>query len=74
MCGVLNGQQEESMPRHSLIACLGLVVGLTAALSAQAPSPRGTADQKTIQSIRVNVIGCVVGGGEAGQYRLTMPF
>jgi hypothetical protein len=68
---LLNGQQEESMPRHSLIAFLGLVVGLTAALSAQVPSPRGKADQKTIQSIRVNVIGCVVGGSEGGQYRLT---
>jgi hypothetical protein len=50
---------------------LGLVVGVTAALSAQAPSPRGKADQKTIQSISVTVIGCVVGGSEAGHYRLT---
>jgi len=59
------------MHRNNLIAFLGLVAGLTAAFSAQAPSPRGKADQKTIQSIRINVIGCVVGGREAGHYRLT---
>ena len=62
------------MHRNNLIAFLGLVAGLTAAFSAQAPSPRGKADQKTIQSIRVNVIGCVVDGSEAGHYRLTNAF
>jgi hypothetical protein len=59
------------MHRDSLVASFGLVAGLAAALSAQAPSPSGKADQKTIQSIRVTVIGCVVGGSEAGHYRLT---
>src|SRR5687767_13279950 len=61
----------ETMYRNHLIAFLGLVAGLTAALSAQAPSPRGKADQKTIPSISVTVIGCVVGGSEACHYRLT---
>jgi hypothetical protein len=59
------------MHRNSLVASFGLVAGLAAALLAQAPSPSGKADQKTIQSIRVTVIGCVVGGREAGHYRLT---
>ena len=53
------------MNRKRLIACLGLA-GLTAALSAQAPSPSGTVGQKTIQSIRAHVIGCVAADGEAG--------
>jgi hypothetical protein len=55
----------------------GLVVsfGLAAALSAaQVPSSNGNADQKTIQSIRVKVIGCVTGGSDAGHYRLTEAF
>src|SRR3954447_21952940 len=64
----------ESMHRKNLIACVGLGVGLTAVVSAQAPSPRGTAAQMTIYSIRVNVIGCVVAGRAADQYRLTKPF
>ena len=59
------------MYRNGLIAFLSLVAGFSAALSAQAPSPRGKADPKSIQSIRISVIGCVVGGGEAGHYRLT---
>ena len=59
------------MNRHSRVASFGLVAGLTAALSAQAPSSNGTMDQKSIQSIRVKVIGCVAGGTEAGHYRLT---
>jgi len=59
------------MHRNNLIACVGLGLGLTAVVSAQAPSPRGTAGQKTIYSISVNVIGCVVAGGAADQYRLT---
>jgi len=42
---------------------------MVAALSAQATSSSGTVHQKTIQSIRVAVIGCVAGG--TGRYRLT---
>ena len=59
------------MHRNNLIAFLGLVAGLTAALSAQALSPRGKTDQKTIQSIRVKVTGCVASGSDASHYRLT---
>jgi hypothetical protein len=59
------------MHRNRLVATFGVVAGLAAALSAQAPSPSGKADQKTIQSIRVKVIGCIVDGSEAGHYRLT---
>ena len=60
------------MNRRSLVASLGLVAGVAAALSAQATSSNGNVSQKTIQSIRVKVIGCVTGGGtEAGRYRLT---
>jgi hypothetical protein len=59
------------MHRNHLVASFGLIAGLAAALSAQAPSPSGKADPKTIQSIRVTVIGCIVAGSEAGHYRLT---
>jgi len=59
------------MNRKGLVASFGLVAGLAAVLSAQAPSSNGKVDQKTIQSIRVKVIGCVAGGREAGRYRLT---
>jgi hypothetical protein len=45
------------MNRKSLVACFGLVAGLTAALSAQAPSSNGKVDQEAVQSIRVKVIG-----------------
>lgn len=62
------------MNRNSLVASFGLVAGLAAALSAQAPSSNGKVDQKTIQSIRVKVIGCVAGGTEAGRYLLTHAF
>jgi len=62
------------MNRHSLVASFGLVAGLAAALSAQAPSSNGKLDQKTIQSIRVKVIGCVAGGTEVGRYLLTNAF
>jgi hypothetical protein len=62
------------MTRHRLVASFGLVAGLAAALSAQAPSSNGKVDQKTIQSIRVKVIGCVAGGSDAGHYRLTNAF
>lgn len=62
------------MNLHSLVASLGLVVGLAAAVSAQATSTNGKVDQKSIQSIRVTVIGCVASGKEAGQYRLTDAF
>jgi hypothetical protein len=54
-----------------LVASFSLVAGLAAVLSAQPPSSHGKADQKTIQSIRITVIGCVAGGTEAGHYRLT---
>jgi hypothetical protein len=59
------------MHRIGLVASFCLVAGLAAALSAQAPSPSSKADPKTIQSIRVKVVGCVERGGEAGHYRLT---
>ena len=59
------------MTRNSFVASFSLVAGLAAALSAQAPSSNGKMDQKTIQSIRITVIGCVAGGNEAGHYRLT---
>ena len=62
------------MNRHSLVASFGLVAGLAAALSAQAPSSNGQVDQKTIQSIRIKVIGCVAGGTKAGRYLLTNAF
>jgi hypothetical protein len=58
------------MSRNSLVASFALV-GVVATLSAQATSSNGDVNQKTIQSIRVKVIGCVAGGSEAGQYRLT---
>jgi hypothetical protein len=58
------------MTRISFAAVFSLVAGLAVALAAQAPTSSGKADQKTIQSIRIRVIGCVV-GGEAGHYRLT---
>ena len=59
------------MNRNSLIVSFGVVAGLAAALSAQGSSSNGKSDPKTIQSIRVQVIGCVAGGREAGRYRLT---
>jgi hypothetical protein len=59
------------MNRHSLVASVALVAGLVAALPAQTTSSNGTVNQKTIQNIRVKVIGCVTDGREAGQYRLT---
>ena len=62
------------MNRKSLVACFGLVAGLTAALSAQAPSSNGKVDQEAVQSIRVKVIGCVEGDAEAGRYSLTGAF
>jgi hypothetical protein len=62
------------MNRNSLVASFGLVAGLAATLSAQSPSSNGKADQKTIQSIRVKVIGCVARGTEAGRYLLTNAF
>jgi hypothetical protein len=62
------------MNRRSLVASFGLVAGLAAALSAQAPSSNSTVDQKAVQSIRVSVIGCVEGDAEAGRYLLTGAF
>jgi hypothetical protein len=59
------------MSRKSLVASFALVAALVAALSAQGTSSNSDVNQKTIQSIRVKVIGCVEGGSEAGQYRLT---
>ena len=57
------------MSRQSLVAPFALVAGVVAALSAQETSSNGDVNQKTIQSIRVKVIGCIAGGSEAGQYR-----
>ena len=62
------------MKRKSLVASFGLVAGLAAALSAQAPSSNGKVYQKAVQSIRVKVIGCVEGDAEAGRYFLTGAF
>jgi hypothetical protein len=62
------------MNRKGLVASLGLVAGLAAVLSAQAPSSNGKADQKAIQSIRVKVIGCVAADADAGGYILTGAF
>ena len=59
------------MNRHSLVASFGLVAGLAAALSAQRCPRTANVNPKTIQSIRVQVIGCVVRSTEAGHYRLT---
>jgi hypothetical protein len=58
------------MHRNNLVACVTLSAGLTAVVPVQAPSPSGTAGQKTIHSITVNVIGCVVAGSGADHYRL----
>jgi hypothetical protein len=58
------------MNRPSLVASFGLVASL-AALSVQATSSNGQVNPKTIQSIRVKVIGCIASGTEAGRYRLT---
>jgi hypothetical protein len=62
------------MNRKSLAASFGLVAGLAAGLSAQAPSSNGKVDQKAVQSIRVKVIGCVEGDAKAGRYILTGAF
>jgi len=59
------------MNRHSLVVSFGVVAGLAAALSAQTSSSNGKSGSKTIQSIRIQVIGCVSRGSEAGHYRLT---
>ena len=59
------------MNRPSLVASFGLVASLAAAVSAQATSSNGQVNQKTIQSIRIKVIGCVASGTEPGRYRLT---
>jgi hypothetical protein len=59
------------MNRNSLLASFGLAAVLVVALSAQRSPSTGKRDPKTIQSIRVQVIGCVAGGREAGHYRLT---
>ena len=59
------------MTRNSFVASFALVAGVVATLSAQATSSNGDVNQKTIQSIRVKVIGCVAGGTESGHYRLT---
>jgi hypothetical protein len=62
------------MSRKTVAAFFGLIAGLAVPLSAQAPSSNRKADPKTIQSIRVKVIGCVAGGTEAGRYLLTDAF
>jgi hypothetical protein len=55
-----------------LVASLSLVAGLVAALSAQ--SSNGKEDQRTVQSVRVKVIGCVAGDTDAGRYMLADAF
>jgi hypothetical protein len=62
------------MSRNSLLASVGLLAGLVAALAAQTPSSNSEVDQKTIPSGRVTVAGCVGGGPAAGPYRLTDAF
>jgi len=62
------------MNRIGLAVSVALAGGLAAALSAQPRFANSGTDQKTIQSIRVTVIGCVASGGEAGHYRLTNAF
>ena len=62
------------MNRKGLVASFGLVAGLAAVLSAQAPSSNGKVDRKAVQSIRVKVIGCVERDAEAGRYLLTGAF
>ena len=62
------------MNRKGFVASFGLVAGLSAVLSAQAPSSNGTVDQKAVQNIRVKVIGCVAGDAVAGRYILTGAF
>jgi hypothetical protein len=59
------------MNRQSLVGPFAVVAGLVVALSAQGTSSNSDVNQKTIQSIRVKVIGCIAGGREAGHYRLT---
>jgi hypothetical protein len=60
------------MSPFTIIASLA-VVALAASLSAQVTSSQERADRKTIQSIRVNVTGCVVRDSH-GRYRLTNAF
>jgi hypothetical protein len=57
-----------------VVASFGLVAGLAAVLSAQAPSSTGKADQNEVHNIRVHVIGCVRGDAEPGRYILTGAF
>src|ERR1700676_2497298 len=64
----------DCMNRTSLVGSFGLVAGLAAAVSAQAPSSNGKVDQKAVPSIRVKVIGCVAGDVTAGRYTLTGAF
>jgi hypothetical protein len=62
------------MHRTGLVGSVGLVAGLAAVLSAQAPSSNSKVDQKAVQSIRVKVIGCVADNAEAGRYILAGAF
>lgn len=57
------------MCRLALVASLA-VVALTASLSAQTSSSKARPERKAIQSIRVQVIGCVIREAN-GRYRLT---
>jgi len=59
------------MNRQSFVGPFAVVAGVVVALSAQGTSSNSDVNQKTIQSIRVKVIGCIAGGREAGHYRLT---
>jgi hypothetical protein len=62
------------MNRKGLVASFGLVAGLGAVLSAQAPSSNVKTNEKAVQSIRVRVIGCVANHSEADRYTLTGAF
>jgi hypothetical protein len=57
-----------------VVASIGLVAGLAAVLSAQAPPSNGKVDPNGVNSIRVQVIGCVTGDADAGRYILTGAF
>jgi hypothetical protein len=48
--GALERSRGEGMTRLRLVASIGVVTGLAAALSAQAPSSNGKVDQKTIRA------------------------
>jgi hypothetical protein len=62
------------MNRKTLVTSFGLIAGLTAAVSAQAPPANGSVDGHGVQSIRVKVIGCIAADADAGRYILKGAF